>query len=146
MQRELKQIVMIDDDEDDREFFKTAIDCINPQISVVSLFDGVYLTEYMQNNPSQKPDILFLDINMPRKDGFECLQELRAKYDKKELPIVMYSTSESDFDIHNSQKLGANLYLKKPTDFGSLKKALSKVLEIDWSMNGLNESDFFFTE
>lgn len=145
MQKELKKIVLIDDDEDDRDFFKTAIDCINPQLSVLSLVDGVCLTEYLRDNVNQIPDLLFLDINMPRKNGFECLEDIRSKYNTSELPIIMYSTSESDYDILNSKNLGANLYIKKPSDFTTLKEVLSKVLNIDWSKNTNDEREFFLS-
>jgi DNA-binding response OmpR family regulator len=143
MLKEPRKIIVTDDDEDDREFFKGAIDCITSNAEVLPLNDGVFLSQFLNNQSNQVPDIIFLDINMPRKDGFECLEEIRSKYSATELPVIMYSTSESEHDILHSKKLGANLYVKKPTDFSTLKTLLSKVLEIDWSKTDPLDREFF---
>jgi len=74
------------------------------------------------------PDITFLDINMPIKNGFECLAEMRESQDLKDRPVVMFSTSESSDIIKKSYSLGANKYVIKPPDFDQLKEAIEGCL------------------
>lgn len=106
--------------------------------------DGVYLIEYLRDNPSKKPHLLFLDLNMPRKDGFECLKEIRNDLGMTDLPIAIYSTSNASVDMEEAFRLGANIYIRKPSDFEMLKKIIAKVVSINWHYhnNGLNIKNF----
>jgi CheY-like chemotaxis protein len=71
-----------------------------------------------------RPDIIFLDLNMPGMDGFECLRELKADKSLMDIPIVMYSTSSSNGDIKKAMKLGAANFVTKPTSCDQLENAL----------------------
>ena len=87
---------------------------------------------------------MFLDLNMPRKTGMECLKEIKANDKFKDMAIAIYSTSASEEDIENTFVYGANIYIKKPNDFKKLKKALSEVVTINWQYytSGLNKDNF----
>jgi DNA-binding NarL/FixJ family response regulator len=75
------------------------------------------------------PHITFLDINMPLKNGFECLAEIRATQQLKNNPVIMFSTSESEDIISKSYSLGADKYIVKPPDFLDLKNAIQNCLQ-----------------
>jgi CheY-like chemotaxis protein len=133
-------ILLADDDEDDRLFFKEAFEEIKVKTSVTLVNDGVELMNHLTKNGHPLPHILFLDLNMPRKNGMECLQEIRSSDTLKEIPIAIYSTSSSEEDIENTFVRGANVYIKKPNDFEALKKTLEEVITINWQYHtsGLN--------
>jgi len=137
-------ILLAEDDEDDRQFFKEAIEKMNLNTVLEMVTDGVYLIEYLRDNPSKKPHLLFLDLNMPRKDGFECLKEIRNDLGMTDLPIAIYSTSNASVDMEEAFRLGANIYIRKPSDFEMLKKIIAKVVSINWHYhnNGLNIKNF----
>jgi len=74
------------------------------------------------------PEILFLDLNMPRKNGFECLKEIRSNKKFDEISIAIYSTSAAERDIEATFIAGANVYISKPNDFNELKQVLEKAV------------------
>lgn len=144
MQKEYIHIILADDDEDDRLFFTDAFDELKINTKVQTFSDGVELMEYLHNESAILPQVLFLDLNMPRKGGIECLNEIK-QYDKfKDIAIAIYSTSSSEQDIEETFISGANIYIKKPSDFSSLKKVLSDVITINWQYHtsGLNKDNF----
>ncbi len=140
-------IVLADDDEDDRLFFKDAIEELKVRTVVNTVNDGVQLMEYLNNPDIQLPDVVFLDLNMPRKDGMECLLEIRSDARLKDLSIAIYSTSSSEEDIEETFVRGANIYIRKPNDFGALKKVLSEVISLNWQYHtsGLNKENFLLS-
>ncbi|WP_322549635.1 response regulator [Flavobacterium psychraquaticum] len=144
MQKEFMIITLADDDVDDRLFFEDAFDELKINTSVSTCNDGVELMEYLTNPETILPNILFLDLNMPRKNGFECLLEIRADKKFDDIAIAIYSTSSSEDDIENTFVHGANIYIKKPSDFNTLKKVLSEVVTLNWQYHtsGLNKDNF----
>jgi len=137
-------VVLADDDEDDRLFFSEAFEELKIKTRVNTFNDGVYLMDYFNSEDAVLPQVLFLDLNMPRKSGLECLKELRANEKFKDVAIAIYSTSSSEEDVENTFILGANIYIKKPSDFKNLKKVLSDVVTLNWQYhtNGLNKDNF----
>ena len=144
MQKEFMIITLADDDVDDRLFFEDAFDELKINTSVSTCNDGVELMEYLTNPKTILPNILFLDLNMPRKNGFECLLEIRADKKFDDIAIAIYSTSSSEDDIENTFVHGANIYIKKPSDFNTLKKVLSEVVTLNWQYHTsrLNKDNF----
>lgn len=144
MSNNYTHIILTDDDEDDRLFFTDAFEELKMNTKVSTFNDGVYLMDYLNKQDSIIPHILFLDLNMPRKSGKECLLEIRQNNRFKGMAIVIYSTSASEEDIENTFVQGANVYLKKPNNFKKLKKVLSSVVSINWQYqtNGLNRDNF----
>lgn len=144
MQSESIFVLLADDDEDDRQFFSDAFEELKMKTAVKMVTDGEELMQYLNNSENRLPHVLFLDINMPRKNGRECLKEIRSNKELKELSIAMYSTSSSEKDIEETFIQGANVYINKPSDFGDLKRILSEVLSINWQYHtsGLNRENF----
>ncbi|MCH6200725.1 response regulator [Aquiflexum sp. LQ15W] len=123
------KILLADDDEADRLLFKEAFDELNVGTTVETVNDGDELMHFMQNTETENlPQILFLDINMPRKNGLECLKEIRADKKFKEVSVAIYSTSSSENDMQETFLNGANVYIHKPNDFQKLKKLLEKAI------------------
>lgn len=122
-----KIIYLADDDEDDRILFLDAVEELDLPLYVVQTTDGNELLDAL-HKADQLPDIIFLDINMPCKNGFECLKEIRNAYgDLKKVKIIMLSTSSSLIHIKISYKLGADFYAVKPGSYQGLKDLLGKV-------------------
>ena len=117
-------ILLADDDKDDCLFFKEAIEELPFATSLAIVHDGDQLMEHLENVSAQLPHVLFLDLNMPRKNGFECLEEIKKHAILKHLPIIVYSTSYDIEKINQLYKTGANHYICKPTDFEELKKVV----------------------
>ena len=121
-------IVLADDDDDDREIFKLAISQIDIKTDLTLFRNGLELVEYLRQPDTVLPNILFLDLNMPSMDGFECLKEIKRDPGLKNITVVIYSTSSSEKDIEKTFLEGANIYINKPSDYETLKEVLKKVL------------------
>lgn len=144
MEKEFIYIILADDDEDDRLFFTEAFDELKISTKVYTFNDGVELMDFLNEDNAILPDVLFLDLNMPRKSGKECLNELRSNEKFNNIAIAIYSTSSSEEDIEDTFVDGANIYIKKPNDFTVLKKILLDVVTINWQYHtsGLNKDNF----
>ena len=132
MQKDFIIITLADDDEDDRMFFTDAFEELKINTVVNTVNDGVALMDFLNQPETVLPNIIFLDLNMPLKSGIECLKEIKANPKFKDIVISIYSTSSSEEDIENTFVLGANIYIKKPNNFGKLKEVLSEVVTINW--------------
>ncbi|MEO5906966.1 MAG: response regulator [Saprospiraceae bacterium] len=137
-------ILLADDDEDDRLIFRDAINEVKVKTKLTIVNDGVQLMEYLNTTEDELPQIVFLDLNMPRKGGIECLREIRNDINLKDLSIAIYSTSASEEDIEDTFIKGANVYIKKPNDFNTLVKVLEEVITINWQYHtsDLNKENF----
>jgi CheY-like chemotaxis protein len=122
------KILLADDDESDRLLFKEAFGELKIKTVVHTVNNGMQLMEYLTKKDAALPHLVFLDLNMPRKNGLECLKEIRSIEKFKEIPIAIYSTSASKNDIEETFRNGANVYIKKPSDFNILKQLLEKVV------------------
>lgn len=122
------EIILADDDESDRLIFKEALQELKLKTEVRTVNEGLELMEYLFRSNIILPDMLFLDLNMPLKNGLECLKEIRSSEKFKDVIIVIYSTSSSEKDIQETFANGANVYIKKPSDFKELKLVLNKVV------------------
>jgi len=147
MKNGLMHILLADDDEDDRLFFREAFEKIKINTRVETVNDGVELMDYLTRPDIILPHILFLDLNMPLKNGMACLRELKRIDHLKDIAVVIYSTSASDEDIEETFVQGANVYLKKPNDFNILKKTLEAVITTNWQYqtSGLNRDNFILS-
>lgn len=144
MNTDFINICLADDDEDDRLFFTDAFDELKINTKVSTFNDGVALMNYLNNENSVLPSVLFLDLNMPKKNGVECLLEIKKNEKLNDIAIAIYSTSSSEEHIEETFINGANIYIKKPNDFEDLKKILSEVVTINWQYHtsGLNKDNF----
>lgn len=144
MNTDFINICLADDDEDDRLFFTDAFDELKINTKVSTFKDGVELMDYLNDEDSVLPNVLFLDLNMPKKNGVECLLEIKKNEKLNDIAIAIYSTSSSEEHIEETFINGANIYIKKPNDFDNLKKILSEVVTINWQYHtsGLNKDNF----
>jgi CheY-like chemotaxis protein len=140
-------ILLADDDEDDRLFFTEAFGEIKMKTNVSTVNDGVELMNHLKEHQNQLPHILFLDLNMPRKTGLDCLIEIKQLDHLKDMAIAIYSTSSSDKDIEETFVQGANVYIRKPSDFNTLRKILEEVITVNWQYHtsGLNRDNYLFS-
>ena len=144
MNTDFINICLADDDEDDRLFFTDAFDELKINTKVSTFKVGVELMDFLNNADSILPNVLFLDLNMPKKNGVECLLEIKQNERFSDIAIAIYSTSSSEEHIEETFVNGANIYIKKPNDFENLKKILSEVVTINWQYHtsGLNKENF----
>lgn len=140
-------ILLAEDDEDDRLFFKEALQEIKVKTNITFVTDGAQLMNYLDQSDILLPHVVFLDLNMPVKSGMECLIEIRKNKRLKDLAIVIYSTSSSEEDIEDAFVNGANIYIKKPNDFSLLKTTLTKVVNLNWQYHtlGLKKENFLLS-
>jgi CheY-like chemotaxis protein len=117
-------ILLVDDDRDDRDFFAEVLRELPIPSHLITL-DGDQLLEYLFNNPL--PDIIFIDLNMPRINGFECLKEIKDNKELQSLPVIIYSTANNDNVNDELYRIGADHYLQK-TDLVTLKTTLHYIL------------------
>lgn len=138
------EILLVDDDQDDRSIFSDALGELKIETSLTLLEDGRELVAYLEDPKTKIPDILFLDLNMPYKSGVECLKEIRQIEKFRSLSVAIYSTSNSEKDMEDTFINGANIYIKKPNDFTQLKKVLNEVVSINWQFHtsALNKDTF----
>ncbi len=129
-----KQILLIDDDADEHELFSGALGTIG-NFSLISAFGTDESLRVLQTS---KPDLIFLDINMPAKNGFICLQEIKKSPQFGGIPVQMYSTSTNEKDVQKALELGANGYMVKAGSFTELCKNLKKVLHTELMMDSTN--------
>ncbi len=127
-------ILLADDDMDDRFFFTRALKEIPIATHLTTVHDGEQLMIYLSGNPEHLPDVIFLDINMPRKNGFECVSEIKENKLLKDIFVVMFSTFYSryiDYEQEMIKKLndiGVDDFIRKPHEFEQLKQVILKVL------------------
>jgi CheY-like chemotaxis protein len=139
--------MLADDDEDDRLFFTEAFQEIKIKTVVTTLNNGIELMNYLNKEDAVLPHVLFLDLNMPGKTGLDCLKEIKSIDRLKNIAIAIYSTSASDEDIEDTFVEGANVYIKKPHEFSTLKNVLSDVITLNWQYHtsGLNRDNFLLS-
>lgn len=121
-----------DDDQDDLELFKQAVKTSRLPVSLHTYNKSDEFIKGLKQDAGQNP-IVFLDVNMPGKSGFELLKEMRSTQDIKDLPVVMFSTSNDPKVINVSKDFGANLYAVKPKSFEKLKDLIRQITQINWA-------------
>lgn len=139
MQNKPFTIFLADDDADDRLFFKEALEELKKDLNFLSFDNGVTLMDNLLKAEKKLPDIIFLDLNMPLMNGYECLSDIRNEPILSKLPVVIYSTTIDPVKVDLLRKKGANLYLQKPISFEQLKSSLKKC--ITFIQDGKSVSD-----
>lgn len=122
------QILLADDDKDDCLFFKEALEELKVSSHLTMVYDGEKLMKLLHNKKDELPDVLFLDLNMPRKNGLECLAEIKQIEMLKQFPIIIFSTSFEQDMLQLLYKNGAQHYIRKPNDFSQLVKVIQQAL------------------
>jgi CheY-like chemotaxis protein len=125
---ETTNFMIIDDDADDRFFFKDAVKKIQSSVKFMEA-NGCEAGIALLRTAEHLPHFIFLDINMPRMDGSECLKQLKADARLKHIPVIMYSTSFCEASINEFHQLGASNYLNKPTDLNTLPEQILETIK-----------------
>ena len=119
---------LIDDDIDDREIFTLALKDIDSSIKCTTAKDGAEALDFIENNKNFIPNFIFLDLNMPRINGKECLVEMRRIVRLQNIPIYIYTTSSSDKDKLELLNMGATGFITKPYTIKKLVEILSQII------------------
>src|SRR6478672_3178633 len=135
MQAKKRHIFLADDDSEDREIFAEALAAVAPDVILTEFVDGMHLMDALQSPSVLHPEIIFLDLNMPKKSGLECLAEIREHREQfAGIQIVVFSTSTNPAVIRDACEIGAKLYAIKPSNFNALATLIRKILDHDWNM------------
>lgn len=127
-----KRLFIIDDDVEDQEIFMEAVREVDHGIECSSATNGEEALKRLQTN-NVLPDLIFLDLNMPKLNGKQILREIKNVSILKNIPVIMYSTSFAPRDIEEIEKLGAVYHLLKPSRFDDLCKSLQFILARQWT-------------
>ncbi|WP_247236488.1 response regulator [Telluribacter sp. SYSU D00476] len=131
--------LLIDDDTDDQFLFSSALHDVNPALRCVTEISGTNALELLQKEEGFTPEVIFLDLNMRGLDGKQCLVRLKTIDRLKEVPIVIYSTSNYPRDISETKELGAAGYIVKPTGFREMVKTIRSLLD-----SPIRNNSYFF--
>jgi len=139
MDKKIKiNVLMADDDEDDRLMTKEALDETPLGSNLRFVEDGEELLDYLfQRNKysdpetAPRPDLILLDLNMPKKDGREALKEIKGSPELRNIPVVVLTTSKAEEDIYRTYELGVNSFISKPVTFEGMVETM-KTLSLYW--------------
>jgi response regulator RpfG family c-di-GMP phosphodiesterase len=143
MNTEVRKIFYTDDDIDDRNIFIDAANEVSHFLQIITQSSGDELIRLLANPPPY-PNLIFLDLNMPIKNGYEVLQEIKQSDRTKNFPVIVFSTSDDEKIINATRLLGANLYIPKPSSFSSLKKVIKHSLSINWDAFTPSTENFIY--
>ena len=125
----VSSIVLAEDNLEHCFFFGRALKEVAPRVSFSAVHDGDKLVQLLE---SYLPDLLFLDLGMPCKNGVQCIKDIREQREYDSMPIVVFSINDDEKAIQSAYGFGANLYIVKPDEYASLKAVLQKVLTMNW--------------
>lgn len=118
--------LLIDDDRDDQEIFKLALQDVNEEVFCLTADDGIKGLQMLQPETNFTPTYIFLDLNMPRMTGRDCLNAIKSDPLLADIPVVIYSTSSDPKDMRDTKELGAAGYVVKQYSIASLKEILRR--------------------
>lgn len=124
-----KKFLLTDDDKDDRELFSEALAAIDPGIVCHGAENGRDALRILDTPGQPKPDIIFLDINMPVMNGWELLHALKKDQSRNDIPVIIYTTSSEERDRQIAKDLGALCFVTKPDNFRLVKNILRVVVK-----------------
>ncbi len=133
MKSRLVEVLLVEDDEAEADLTRETLEDQKISVKLNTVEDGMEAMAYLLQEGAYadavRPDVILLDLNMPKKDGREVLKELKNDENLKHIPVLVLTNSASDKDILTAYKLGANCYLKKPIgldEFANLLKSIDK--------------------
>lgn len=120
--------MLVDDDEDDQMIFASVINEIDANINFKSFGNALNSLQTLETNNTDKPDCIFLDLNLPLMHGFEFLEIIKKSKELNDIPVIIYSTSSREADKIKAKELGALNFLSKPASFNELKNKVTNFL------------------
>jgi|ERR1043165_4270470 CheY-like chemotaxis protein len=130
MMRKPATVFIADDDQDDVELFLEAVNEVDEAIQCYTAMDGEEALQKLREALPTIPDLIFLDLNMPRINGKQCLLEIKKTDQLRNVPVIIYSTSSIKNEVEEVRKLGAAHFLTKPSSFGELCKELTNIISL----------------
>jgi CheY-like chemotaxis protein len=127
----IKTILIVDDDYDDLLIFFDAVSEIDARLQCKAMSNGFDAMRSLSANQSVLPDLIFLDMNMPKLTGKAFLSEIKQSANLQHIPVIIYTSSRFQKDIDDTRKLGAAYYLNKPNGYLKLKTALREILSLN---------------
>ena len=137
----ITDVYYVDDDKDDLSIFKETVNSLG--ITPHLYNDGYKLLIKLENADPLK-SILFVDLNMPKINGFEVIKAIRKSEKFKQLPIIVFSTAKNPQSIKTSMEIGASMYLPKPTSLAGYQKTIIHVLSFNWDSHTVTPDNFFY--
>jgi len=119
--------LLVDDDSDDTSLFKEVLEEVNSSIIFNSAEDGQQAIQFLKSRTNELPDVIFLDLNMPKMGGKECLTQIKKDEHLHKIPVIMYTTSSQSKDIEETMQKGAICFITKPTNIKELKNILASI-------------------
>lgn len=138
-----KSILLVEDDADDRMLFTDALHEITADIRLKTAShcdDGI---DSLIKPQDELPDLVIMDINMPGKNGLECLEDIRKHVRLRKLPVVILSTETDEDVIKDAYRRGANFFISKPNSFQALKHEIKKIISLDWNKTSPGQAPVF---
>jgi len=126
---ELVRVILADDDEDDCMLFADVAQELKAPMRLTCVTNGIELHRSLEVG-NNLPDIIFLDLNMPLKNGMDCLRDIRRDTRFMHLPVIIFSTSAQQDTVLLAFETGADMYVKKPSSIVRLRDILNKILSI----------------
>lgn len=126
----IQSILLAEDNLEHCFFFKRVLKEVAPDIHLFEVHDGDELISLLEKF---LPDLLFIDLNMPCKDGIQCIKQIRENKAYDNLPIVVFTVSSQHNAIQTAYGFGANLYIVKPKEYSQLAAALNNILLMNWT-------------
>lgn len=123
-------VYLADDDDADCLLFKEALAELPVKVNLTVLDDGQQLLDLLTKKGNQLPDVLFLDLNMPRKNGFASLGQIKRDEKLYDLPVIVFSTANDQEKVKDVFRDAAHYYIRKPAKFSELKEVIYKALEL----------------
>lgn len=125
----VRNIILAEDDIDDQNIFQIALQEVSPDINLDFASNGKQLLELLKQ---EKPDLLFLDLDMPYKNGLECLVEIRNNEQLSHLPVIVFSSTTKQSNIQTAYEMGAHLFFIKPPVYKDYLSSIKAILHLNW--------------
>ncbi|MDQ3046470.1 MAG: response regulator [Bacteroidota bacterium] len=123
----IKTILLVDDDLDDQDYFREALRIVDPSITLYTAKDGINAIEQLEKIT---PDIILLDLNMPRMNGVECLRELKKSEELSDIPVIIYSAFLCTYDRNEVVSMGVRQFIKKEISFKDTVNTIRQALRM----------------
>jgi DNA-binding NtrC family response regulator len=124
-----RKFFLIDDDIDDQEIFLMALKAVNTDITCVTADDSIEGLKRLREDTSFIPDYIFIDVNIPKMNGMQCLPELKKIRHLKDVELIMFTTSSDPRNIDESKVLGASQFMIKPSSLKELIEVLRNIIK-----------------
>ncbi|MGZ3922884.1 MAG: response regulator [Flavisolibacter sp.] len=137
--KKISNIILAEDDIDDQNIFQIALEEIDSDIKTHFVSNGKELLTLLQTN---QPDLLFLDLDMPYKNGLECLIEMNNNPTLENIPVVVFSSTTKPSNIQTAYEMGAHLFFIKPPIYSDYLSSIKAIFKLDWSDPGSVKGQF----